>query len=175
MPQSKKPSFHYSDVIMSAMASQITSVSIVYSFVFFRPIRKHQSSASLACVRGIHRWPVNSSHKGPVTRKMFPFDDVIIYDCGLSLFPADGCLENTSAEWQPQTSPKIPEWVGSIRTLVLVLLSVMCPMTKWRLMIIHGVSSMHWMTWLRKRVSYLILIHIESQTSCKRRIFMVFF
>ena len=39
---------------------------------------KHQSSASLAFVRGIHRWPVNSPHKSPVTRKMFPFDDVII-------------------------------------------------------------------------------------------------
>ena len=40
--------------------------------------RKHQSFVSLAFVRGIHRWPVNSPHKGPVTRKMFPFDDVII-------------------------------------------------------------------------------------------------
>ena len=40
--------------------------------------RKHQSSASLAFVRGIHRWPVNSPHKGPVTRKMFPFDDIIM-------------------------------------------------------------------------------------------------
>ena len=40
--------------------------------------RKHQSSASLAFVRGIHRWPVNSPHKGPVTQKMFPFDDVIM-------------------------------------------------------------------------------------------------
>ena len=38
--------------------------------------RKHQSSASLAFVRGIRRWPVNSPHKGPVTRKIFPFDDV---------------------------------------------------------------------------------------------------
>ena len=41
--------------------------------------RKHKSSASLAFLRGIHRWPVNSPHKGPVTRKMFPFDDVIIF------------------------------------------------------------------------------------------------
>ena len=41
--------------------------------------RKHQSSASLAFARGIHRWPVNSPHKGPVTRKMFPFDDVIMH------------------------------------------------------------------------------------------------
>ena len=40
--------------------------------------RKHQSSASLAFVGGIHRSPVNSPHKGPVTRKMFPFDDVIM-------------------------------------------------------------------------------------------------
>ena len=40
--------------------------------------KTHQSSASLAFVRGIHRWPVNYPHKGPVTRKMFPFDDVIM-------------------------------------------------------------------------------------------------
>ena len=40
--------------------------------------RKHQSSGSQAFVRGIHRWPVNSPHKWPVTRKMFPFDDVIM-------------------------------------------------------------------------------------------------
>ena len=40
--------------------------------------RKHQGSASLAFVRGIHRWPVNSPHKWPVTRKMLPFDDVIM-------------------------------------------------------------------------------------------------
>ena len=40
--------------------------------------RKHQSSASLAFVRWIHRWRVNSPHKRPATRKMLPFDDVII-------------------------------------------------------------------------------------------------
>ena len=64
---------------MSAMASQTTSISIAYATFCSGPEqRKHQSSASLAFVRGIHRWPVNSPHKGPVTRKMFPFDDVII-------------------------------------------------------------------------------------------------
>ena len=46
--------------------------------LFRRRSRKHQSSASQAFVRGIHRWPVNSPHKGPVTRKMFPFEDVIM-------------------------------------------------------------------------------------------------
>ena len=40
---------------------------------------KHQNSASLAFVRGIHRGPVNSPRKWPVTRKMFPFDDVIMF------------------------------------------------------------------------------------------------
>ena len=70
---------HYCDVIMGAMASQITSITIVYSTVHLdADQRKHQSSASLAFVPGIHRWPVNSPHKWPVTRKMFPFDDVIM-------------------------------------------------------------------------------------------------
>ena len=72
-------SFHYGDVIMSTMASQITGVSIVYPTVCSETDeRKHQSSVSLAFVREIHRWPTNSPHKGPVTRKMFPFDDAIM-------------------------------------------------------------------------------------------------
>ena len=62
------------------MTSQITSVTIVYWSVYSGADQtKHQSSASLAFVWGIHRWPVNSPHKGPVTRKMFPFDDVIMH------------------------------------------------------------------------------------------------
>ena len=70
---------HHADVIMGAMASQITSLTIVYSTVYAgEDQRKHQSSASLAFVRGIHRGPVNSPHKWPVTRKMFPFDHVIM-------------------------------------------------------------------------------------------------
>ena len=61
------------------MASQITSLTIVYSTVDLGvDHRKHQSSASLAFELGIHRWPVNSPHKGPVMRKMFPFEDVIM-------------------------------------------------------------------------------------------------
>ena len=64
---------------MGTIASQITSLAIVYWIVYSSAYqRKHQSSASLAFVRGIHRGPVNSPHKWPVTRKMFPFDDVIM-------------------------------------------------------------------------------------------------
>ena len=92
---------HYSGVIMSTMTSQITSVFTVCSvFCSGADQRKHQNSASLAYVGGIHRGPVNPHHKGsvtqkmfhlmtspgtgefsshgPVTRKIFPFDDVIM-------------------------------------------------------------------------------------------------
>ena len=61
---------------MGVMASQITSLTIVYSTVYSDQ-RKYQSSASPAFVQGIHRWPVNSPHKCPVTRKMFPFDVIM--------------------------------------------------------------------------------------------------
>ena len=70
---------HYCDVIIGAIASQIISLTIVYSTVYSdADHRKHQRSASLAFVRGISRGPVNSPHKWPVTRKIIPFDDVIM-------------------------------------------------------------------------------------------------
>ena len=70
---------HYSDVIMGVMGSRIIVVFVIYSTVCSGVDHwKHQSSASLASVRGIHRWPVNSPHKGPITRKMFPFDHIIM-------------------------------------------------------------------------------------------------
>ena len=78
--------FHYNDVILSAMAYQITSVSVVCSTVCSgADQRKHQSPASLAFVRGIR---VNSTHKEPVTRKMFPYDGVIIMSYSLRTPPS---------------------------------------------------------------------------------------
>ena len=80
---------HNNDVTMSAMASQIAGVSIVCSSVCSGvDQRKHQSSASVDFVRGIHRWPLNSPHTRPVTRKMLPFDDVIM-----------SCEENSPYSW----------------------------------------------------------------------------
>ena len=74
-----KEVFHYSDVIMGTMAPQIISLMIVYSIVYSGADQiKLQSSASLAIGREIHRWPVNSPRIWPVTRKMFPFDNVIM-------------------------------------------------------------------------------------------------
>ena len=71
---------HFSDVKMSTTASQITGVLIVYLTVCLdADQRKYQSSMSLAFVMGSHRWPVNSPPKGPVTPKIYPFDDVIMW------------------------------------------------------------------------------------------------
>ena len=72
---------HYSDVIIGAMASQITCASIVYSTVGSDADQRIlQSSAPLAIVKGIHRWLVNSPHKRPVTQKIFSFADVITWN-----------------------------------------------------------------------------------------------
>ena len=63
---------------MGAIASQITSLTIVYSTVYSdADPRIHQSSASLPCLRRIHWGPVNSPHKWQVTRKIFSFDNII--------------------------------------------------------------------------------------------------
>ena len=98
---------HYSDVIMSAMASQITFVSIVYSAVSSgADQRKHQSSASLAFVREIHRSPVNSPNKGPVIREMFPFDDgimVVVIDDNKTIGWFNKVCRPSSRSWyQPE-------------------------------------------------------------------------
>ena len=64
---------------MSAIASQIIGVPIVCPAIYSgADQRKHQISASLAFVRGIHRWLVDSHHEEPIARKMFPIDDVNI-------------------------------------------------------------------------------------------------
>ena len=90
---------HYCDVIMGVTASQITSLTTVYSTVNLgADQRKQQNFASLAFWRGIHRWPVNSPHKGPVTWKLFPFDDVIMSWADLAAgdldFVSEECPDN---------------------------------------------------------------------------------
>ena len=93
---------HISDVIMGATVSLITSLTSVYSTMHSgTDQRKHQSSASLAFVQGIHRRPVNSLHKWPVMRKMFPSDDVIMW-CQKSLWnnnPTWINVESSSMRW----------------------------------------------------------------------------
>ena len=99
-------SHHYDDVTMSGMASQITSLTIVYSAVYpGTDQRKHQSPAPMAFVWGIHRGPVNSPHKWPVTRKLFPFEDDIM---GTN-FVVTGCTHPRLPLWQP-LSTMLASW-----------------------------------------------------------------
>ena len=61
---------HYNDVIMGTIASQITSLTMVFSTAYSdADQRKPQSFASLAFLRGVPRGLVNSAHKWPVTQK----------------------------------------------------------------------------------------------------------
>ena len=99
---------HFSHVIMGAMAPQITSLKIVYSTVYLgSDQRKHQSSASPAFMRGNHRRPMNSTHKWPVTWKMFTFDDVIMVSWLMMPSPK----EPHALAWDPTNSHK--KYLGS--------------------------------------------------------------
>ena len=94
---------------MTMLASQITSLTVVYSIVYSGVIqRKHQSSASLAFVREIHRGPVNFPHKWPVTRKMFPFDDVIMLTSNIRY----QWQTDTFLAWSPRRWLQLVCWFG---------------------------------------------------------------
>ena len=113
---------HYDDVIMSTIASQITSLTIVYSTIYSGADQsKHQSSASLAFVWGIHRGPVNSPHKWPVTQKMFPFDDVIMKPASLAVCeekpPVAGGFSS-----QRSSNARMPLWVIVIKIYHLTVI-----------------------------------------------------
>ena len=100
-----RPSEIVLSITMTSMASQTTSLTIIYPTVYSgSDQRKHQSSAALAFVRGM----VNSPHKWPVTRKMFPFDDVIMpFDkLGRSWY------RGGSWNWSTERS----DWYGGIKS-----------------------------------------------------------
>ena len=74
-----KRSIHYNDAIMGRWRLKSPAGPVfTHPFIRAQTKEKHQSSALLAFVWGIHPGPANSPHKWPVTRKMFPFDDVIM-------------------------------------------------------------------------------------------------
>ena len=103
---------HHSNVVMGTTASQITSLTIVYSIVYKgADQRKHQSSPSLAFVWGIHRWPVNSPHKWPVTQKMFSFDDVFV--ANKYAFPIPDA-PHSHAGYSPTNVICLPDWVQTL-------------------------------------------------------------
>ena len=143
---------HYNDIIMSAVASQITGVSSVYPIVCSgADQRKHQSSTSLAFVRGIYWWPVNSPHKRPVTRKMFPFDDVTISWSNAKELIKCGARQTN---FHDTNSTQCPfhnvgsNWHSTTHNLMLRVVNEV---------LLKTVSSKTWFS-LRFRVSYLFVI-----------------
>ena len=104
------------DVIMNAMTSQVTVVWCFCSTVCSgADERKYQSFASLAFVRKIRRWPVNSSHNGPVTWKMFPFDDVIMI-LGIQLSEFGWGYGSVPSKWQDSV------WTNTVWKAYFVIL-----------------------------------------------------
>ena len=129
------------------MASQITSLTIVYSTVYSgADQRKHESSASLAFVRGIHWWPVHFLHKGPVMRKMFPFDDVIISRSSL----IENRMKNAKSTHFYWYTVRIP---GKLRVSIVSILEKENGKTIWiklyveLIMAEKGQSSLWWTRW----------------------------
>ena len=142
---------------MGAMASQITSLTIVYSTVYSGAGQsKHQSSASLAFLWGIR--PVNSPHKWPVTRKMFPFDDVIMSWYGNG-FGITGHLlwESNDQQWIPPTKC---QYCGTL--MIRYLLSGKLSNCRW--------FEMPSRSCMKQESSYIRLpwhIHKKWQSVCK--------
>ena len=144
---------HYNDVVMGAMASQITSLTIVNSKAYSgADQRKHQSSALLAFVRGIHRWPVNSPHKWPVTRKLFPFDDVIM---------AAPLIHSLAWRLLSNQINKLIFFYVVVFRVILVLLANICYIT-YKITICHGFN--------RWRLTYFWTVSINQFILIIRRL-----
>ena len=129
---------------MGMIASQITSLTVVYSAVYSdADHRKHQSSTSLAFVLGIHRGLVNSQHKGPVTWKIFPFDDVIMLTinchCKLQMLATGWHDRADKISWQSQIAKIIIHVpvLGVLRVywdMAMGMLSVLLVAIQWLLL-----------------------------------------
>ena len=162
------PGGHYRDINMSVMASQITSVSNVCSaHCPGADQRKHQGSASLAFVSGIHRWPVDSPHKGPVTRKMLAFDDVfmnyvgyvvlcilqwrISATCTMALLGKCRYLCVSSNKFD--TTRLTPGPLGGVAVILKIKFSNSCRIVAWATMLLsdecHRTSLMRIQHWIR--------------------------
>ena len=78
---------HVFTKLMSSITSQFTGKSTVCSTICLGEHGgKHQSPRYWPCASGIHQWPMGSPHKGPVTRKAFPYDDVLRRDLCFTLY-----------------------------------------------------------------------------------------
>ena len=79
---------HYSGVIMSAMAR-----------LYAEPSVQAHIKENIKAPRHWPLWPVDSPHKGPATRKMFPLDDVV--------------MVNTRCPFDWHVLTLIPAWISN--------------------------------------------------------------
>ena len=70
---------HHAFILHWWSGQKLEEQTVILSHTYASYLLHIGIKAPLAFVRGIHQWPVNSPHKGPATRKMFPFDDVIMH------------------------------------------------------------------------------------------------
>ena len=94
------------------------SFDCLFNSLYVPTSKKHQSPHYWPSVRGIHRWPVNSPHKGPATRKMLSFDDVITHYHRIIMASKIDCLN--------QSWPNIMTLNGTIRPQIS---STICSVT----------------------------------------------
>ena len=147
-----------------------------------RRSKKTSKLDSLAFVRGIHRWPVNSPHKRPVTRKMFPFDDVIVKTKWLREWPpfASGIQCLLIVHYDIHLCCLKETWVGcwaDVRNLIsllqfsnirfwLIQTSKLSFSTIWKLSYEYKITK-YKVTVLRLCIpSFKILIDLSKQFSC---------
>ena len=147
--------YHYSDVIMRAIA-------IVYSSVYSgADQRKHQSSASLAFVQGIHRWPMNSPYKWPVTQKNFPIDDVIMIEFkSLRWTEVKRSMGEVLHVWKPYFNINCKHMHRNVVTIVKLLIKL------WNLFLI---TWFLYLDCLRNRIDSTIALSSSNAQICSER------
>ena len=143
---------HYCDIIMGTMASRLICLMVVYSTVRSGADQgKHQSSASLAFVQGIHCWPVNSPHKWPVTRKIFPLDDVIMRFLWLNCY----CILAETLHWVITFAVSKFALLSVPRTSVTSRLMDLCNSS-----LVFILKSKYFLTWQEKKFIHPFLMRI---------------
>ena len=100
--------YHYDDVTWTSWVSNHRSFHCLFNSLCGPTSKKHQSPRYWPFVRGIHRWPVNSPHRGPVTHKKLPFDDVTMTMQGSS--PSYGCQMACSIVKNLVIKPLVDHW-----------------------------------------------------------------
>ena len=119
-----------------------------YDCLLNRLFRRRSKTASKLRVTGlcvgIHRGPINSPHKWPVTRKMFPFHDVIMYNTKKSKLK----MEATSTE----------RLIGYVETCLILLNHCWQPKSRH-----YSVCFLYWKSHLVWTSPQYIYISINSE------------